>query len=135
MNQRDDLGDADTGRLVVDRAARPGMGFPDCYGQSGGSCAGKPAPVAALDAHAAVSGVAIVTGRARHRYRHGRTGGGMADREGRSGRTGRRRLVDERNDAATYLTGLKNPFGLVLGPDHGLYAGDWATGTIYRISQ
>ncbi len=96
MNQRDDLGDQTPGDWLS--IVQPGQswGFPDCYGQSSGSCAGKPGPVAALDAHAAVSGVAIVTGELGTDDRHGGTGGGMADGKGGAGRTGRRRLVDER---------------------------------------
>ena len=61
MNQRDDLDDQTPGDWLS--IVQPGQswGFPDCYGQGGSVCAGTPGPVAELDEHAAVSGVAIVT--------------------------------------------------------------------------
>jgi glucose/arabinose dehydrogenase len=61
MNQRDDLGAATPGDWLA--VVRPGQdwGFPDCYGQGGSACVGAPSPLAVLDPHAAVSGVAIVT--------------------------------------------------------------------------
>ena len=62
MNQRDDLGDQTPGDWLSIVQAGQSWGFPDCYGQGGGECAGEPGPVAELDQHAAVSGVAIVTG-------------------------------------------------------------------------
>jgi hypothetical protein len=34
-----------------------------------------------------------------------------------------------------FLTGMTNPFGLVVGPDNALYTGDWSSGTIFRIGQ
>ena len=49
-------------RLAVGRPDGQAWGFPACYGQGGSACAGAPTPVAVLDKHAAVSGVAIVTG-------------------------------------------------------------------------
>ncbi len=62
MNQRDDLGAKTPGDWLA--VVRPGddWGFPNCYGQGGAACAGAPRPVATLDQHAAVSGVAILTG-------------------------------------------------------------------------
>ena len=62
MNQRDDLGARTPGDWLAIVASGQAWGFPDCYGQGGTACAGVPSPVAVLDAHAAVSGVAIVTG-------------------------------------------------------------------------
>ena len=96
MNQRDDLGDADTGRLVVDRAARPGMGISRLLRpkqrvvrrQAGARGRARRARCGERRGHR--------HGRARHQYRHGGTGGGMADGKGGAGRTGRRRLVDKR---------------------------------------
>ena len=62
MNQRDDLGDATPGDWLAVVRSGQDWGFPDCYGQGGSACDGVPTPVAELDEHAAVSGVAIVTG-------------------------------------------------------------------------
>ena len=61
MNQRDDLGDATPGDWLSVVRSGQDWGFPDCYGQGGSACDGAPKPVAELDPHAAVSGVAIVT--------------------------------------------------------------------------
>ncbi len=62
MNQRDDLGDATPGDWLA--VIKPGEDwrFPDCYGQGGSVCQDVPGPVAVLDPHAAVSGLAIVPG-------------------------------------------------------------------------
>jgi glucose/arabinose dehydrogenase len=138
MNQRDDLGDQTPGDWLSIVQQGQAWGFPDCYGQGGAACAGKPGPVAELDAHAAVSGVAIVTGEV-----SATTGTAALVAEWETGKVQRVALgADSSSTGAgaasdltgVYLTGMKNPFGLVLGPDHGLYAGDWATGTIYGIS-
>ena len=62
MNQRDQLGDATPGDWLAIVQAGQDWGFPDCYGQGGTVCQGVPVPLAVLDKHAAVSGVAVVTG-------------------------------------------------------------------------
>ena len=61
MNQRDDLGAATPGDWLGVVHDGDDWGFPDCYGQGGAVCAGAPTPVAALDQHAAVSGIAILS--------------------------------------------------------------------------
>ena len=90
-------------------------------------CAGVPAPVAVLDKHAAVSGVAIVTGQL-----------------GTS--VGTEALVAEWADGvvkavaltkqgstytgtvSTFISGLGKPVPVILGPDGALYIGDWGIG-------
>ena len=133
MNQRDDLGDATPGDWLAVVRSGQSWGFPDCYGQGGSACDGVPAPVAALDAHAAVSGVAIVTD-------------GLGPSMNSSAlvaewATGKVLLVALIRDGATYtgtvepfLTGLTNPVPIVSAPDGAVLVGDWATGTIYRIA-
>ena len=92
-----------------------------------------PAPVAVLDKHAAVSGVAIVTGQL-----------GAA--------VGTKALVAEwatgvvdavtltraggayRGKVAKFITGLSNPVPVILGPDNALYIGDWGAGIVYRVA-
>jgi hypothetical protein len=39
-----------------------------------------------------------------------------------------------RSEVSTYLTGIKNPVAVATGPDGALYAGDWSTGTVYRVA-
>jgi glucose/arabinose dehydrogenase len=135
MNQRDDLGDQTPGDWLSIVEPGQSWGFPDCYGQGGSACAGKPGPVAVLDPHAAVSGLAIVTGQLGTA-----TGTAALVAEWSTGKVQRVGLVANGSAASqsspdTFLTGIQNPFGLVMGPDQALYAGDWATGTIYRIGQ
>jgi glucose/arabinose dehydrogenase len=62
MNQRDDLGKKTPGDWLAVVRAGESWGFPSCYGQDTTACADAPQPVAVLGRHAAVSGVAIVTG-------------------------------------------------------------------------
>jgi glucose/arabinose dehydrogenase len=133
MNQRDDLGEEAPGDWLA--VVHPGdaWGFPDCYGQGGAVCAGVPAPLAVLDAHAGVSGVAIVTGQL------GTTVGTSAVVAEWS--TGSVLRVAFQRDGSTYsgsvvpfLTGLTNPVPVILAPDGALLVGDWGTGTVYRIT-
>jgi glucose/arabinose dehydrogenase len=135
MNQRDDLGDQTPGDWLS--IVQPGQawGFPDCYGQGGSECAGKPGPVAVLDQHAAVSVVAIVTGQLGTS-----TGTAALVAEWQTGTVQRVALradgtAADGTKATPYLTGVKNPFGVVVGPDNALYVGDWTTGTVYRVSE
>jgi glucose/arabinose dehydrogenase len=132
MNQRDDLGVRTPGDWLALVRQGEHWGFPACHGQGGTACAGVPRPVAVLERHAAVGGVAIVTGQL------GGTVGTSAlvaewqlgavwqvalSRSG-SGYTGSpRRLV----------TGLKDPLPLVVAPDGSVLVGDWGTGRIYRL--
>ena len=132
MNQRDDLGDATPGDwLAVVRSGQE-WGFPDCYGQGGSACTGVPAPVAVLDTHAAVSGVAIVTGGL------GSTVGSSAlVAEWTKGVVLRVRLASGGSTtgatAESFLTGLKQPVAIASTPDGAVFVGDWGTGTVYRI--
>ena len=63
MNQRDDLGAKTPGDWLAVVRAGQSWGFPGCYGQGGTKCTGVPSPDGRRSTkHAAVSGVAIVTG-------------------------------------------------------------------------
>jgi glucose/arabinose dehydrogenase len=133
MNQRDDLGSRTPGDWLAVVQEGQSWGFPACYGQGGSVCDGVPAPLAVLDKHAAVSGVAIVTGQ---------LGGGV----------GTAALVAEWSDGvikeialtkhgatytgtvSTFMTGLKKPVPVILGPDGALYVGDWGSGIVYRVA-
>lgn len=133
MNQRDDLGSRTPGDWLTIVRQGQAWGFPACYGQGGTVCAGVPAPLAVLDKHAAVSGVAIVTGQL------GRTVGTTAlvaewaksvvlsvvlTHTG-TGYTGR---------VTPFITGLSHPVPVILGPDGALYIGDWGSGIVYRVA-
>jgi glucose/arabinose dehydrogenase len=133
MNQRDDLGAQTPGDWLAIVRSGQNWGFPDCYGQGGAACAGVPAPIALLDAHAGVSGVAIVSGAL------GTTAGSSAIvAEWSTGRVLQVALKDdgstEGGTVAPYLVGLKNPVPVILAPDGALLVGDWGTGTVFRIA-
>jgi glucose/arabinose dehydrogenase len=133
MNQRDDLGDATPGDwLAVVRAGQT-WGFPACYGQGGAACDGVPTPVAVLDKHAAVAGLAIVAGQL-----GGDIGTSALVAEWATGKVMRVALPHDGDRYAgvveAFLTGLTNPVPIALAPDGAVLVGDWGTGTIYRIA-
>jgi glucose/arabinose dehydrogenase len=129
MNQRDDLGDATPGDWLSVVAPGQAWGFPDCYGQGGDACVNVPAPVAVLDQHAALSGVAIVTGQL------GKTVGTSAVvAEWTTGKVQRVTLATNgagyTGSVSSFLTGFQNPEPVVVSPDGAVFIGDWQTGTI-----
>jgi glucose/arabinose dehydrogenase len=133
MNQRDDLGASTPGDWLAVVREGEDWGFPDCYGQGGSACAGVPQPTAVLDKHAAVGGVAIVTGQL------GATVGTSAlVPEWQSQKVQRVTLRRTANgysgSVAPFLTGLRHPLAILLLPDRSLLVGDWASGTVYRVS-
>jgi glucose/arabinose dehydrogenase len=129
MNQRDDLGDQTPGDWLSVVRTGQSWGFPDCYGQGGSVCSGVPSPIAVLDRHAAVSGVAIVTGQL-----GAPVGTAALVAEWQTGTVVRVPIGAGSAAPSAFLTGVKNPFGVVIGPDGALYVGDWTTGTIFRLS-
>jgi glucose/arabinose dehydrogenase len=133
MNQRDDLGDATPGDWLAVVRSGQAWGFPACYGQGGAACTGVPAPIAVLDKHAAVSGVAIVT--------EGLDPSLTPSAFVAEWATGSVLRISLTDDGSTYsgvvesfLTGLKNPVPVIAAPDGAILVGDWGTGTIYRIA-
>jgi glucose/arabinose dehydrogenase len=133
MNQRDDLGEATPGDWLAVAQAGQAWGFPDCFGQGGAACDGVPTPVAVLDKHAAVAGIAIVTGQLGDDI-----GTSALVAEWATGKVMRVALTDDGDAysgvAAPFITGLKNPVPIALAPDGVVLVGDWGTGTIYRIA-
>jgi glucose/arabinose dehydrogenase len=143
MNQRNDLGTDTPGDWLA--LVEPGQtwGFPACYGQGGTVCNGVPAPVAVLDKHAAVSGIAIVTGQL------GATVGTSALvaewTDGKVQQVALRKVVTapqgQRKEGSSYtgsvstfVGGLKNPVPVLLGSRGSVFIGDWTSGTVYRVS-
>jgi glucose/arabinose dehydrogenase len=133
MNQRDDLGSLTPGDWLSVVVAGQAWGFPNCYGQGGGACAGAPAPIAELDKHAAVSGVAIVTGQLGTSV-----GTSAVVAEWTTGKIQQVALIKAGStytgSVRPFLTGLQNPEPVSVGPDGALFAGDWQSGTIYRVA-
>lgn len=133
MNQRDDLGARTPGDWLALVREGQDWGFPNCYGQGGAACEGVPAPIAELDKHAAVGGVAIVTGE---------LGAGIGTSaivpEWQTAKVQRVALTRTGSgfsgSVEPFLTGIANPLAIAIAPDRSLLVGDWQTGTIYRIS-
>ena len=132
MNQRDDLGTSTPGDWLSLVRSGQAWGFPACYGQGGSACDGVPQPIATLDAHAAVSGVAIVKD-------FGSSPGSSAIvAEWAKGVVLRVALTAQgdsyRGTVEPFLTGLTNPVPVATAPDGALLVGDWGTGTVYRVA-
>jgi glucose/arabinose dehydrogenase len=132
MNQRDDLGAKTPGDWLSIVREGEQWGFPQCYGQGGVACEGVPKPLAVLDKHAAVGGVAIVDGQLGHTV-----GTAALVAEWQSAKVQRVALSRSgsgyKGPVAPFLTGMQNPLALTLMGDGSLLVGDWASGTIYRI--
>jgi glucose/arabinose dehydrogenase len=132
MNQRDDLGATTPGDWLAVVRNGQSWGFPSCYGQGSVACANVPRPVAVLDPHAAVSGVAIVRG-----LLGTPSGTSAVVAEWAIGKVVVIGLTRDgtswQGTAGILLSGVTQPVA-VLAAANGLFVGDWATGTIYRIA-
>jgi glucose/arabinose dehydrogenase len=133
VNQRDDLGARTPGDWLAVLADGQNWGFPKCYGQDTRACADVPEPVAELDEHAAVSGVAMLTGQLGARIG---TGAVVAE-----WMTGKVRFVsltkkgsDYRGTVDQLLSGLSHPMPVLVTRDGALLVGDWGTGRIVRVA-
>ena len=130
MDQRDDLGADrwDWLALVDDsQSENPPVAA------SAAKCAGVPDPVGVLGKHAAVSGVAIVTGELGDEIG---TGAAVAE-----WMTGKVKLVELRRagdgyDGTTtaFLSGFEHPVPVLRTSDGALLVGDWGTGKVVRVA-
>jgi glucose/arabinose dehydrogenase len=133
MDQRDDLGDQTPGDWLSIVREGSDWRFPDCYGQGGSDCAGVPNPLAVLDLHAAVSGVAVVNGQL-----GAAIGEAALVAEWATGTvvqvTLQRSGVGYEAAVQPLLTGIANPVAVAVSPSGALLVGDWSSGVIYRIA-
>jgi glucose/arabinose dehydrogenase len=133
MNQQDNLGALTPGDWLATVKEGQDWRFPECYGQGGPGCVGAPKPVAVLDKHAAVGAIAITTGQLGPSI-----GTSALVAEWNVAKVQRVALTKTgagyRGTVTPFLTGMRNPLALAIAPDGSLLAGDWATGTIYRIA-
>ncbi|HEY1738305.1 MAG TPA: hypothetical protein VGI86_06335 [Acidimicrobiia bacterium] len=132
MNQRDDLGSRTPGDWLSVVRQGDNWRFPGCYGQGGAACRSVPGPVAVLDKHAAVSGVAIVTDQLGARVATSALVAEWAD-----GKVVRVALTETGSTYTgtvhSFLTGLKNPVPVVLRGTT-LFVGDWGSGIVYAVA-
>jgi hypothetical protein len=132
MNQQDNLGTATPGDWLAVVKEGQSWGFPGCHGQGGAVCAGVPKPLAELDKHAAIGGIAVIANQLG-------TGVGTAAlvAEWNVAKVLRVSLTKTTSGytgaAHPFLIGIHNPLAIALAPDRSLLVGDWDTGTIYRI--
>ena len=133
MNQRDDLGAKTPGDWLSVVRAGESWGFPAYYGQSGATWSSMPRPVATLDRHAAVSGVALVTGQLGTGV-----GTGAVVAEWTTGKVQLVRLTARDGGytgrTVSFLRGFANPVPVMLDAHGALFVGDWTRGTLYRIA-
>ena len=134
MNQRDDLGAKTPGDWLS--LVRPGQawGFPTCYGQAGSAYADVPQPTAVLDKHAAVSGLAILSGQL-----GASMGTSAIVAEYTLGKVQRVALAKSGSrytgHVEPFLTGFKNPVPVLLTHRNTLLVGDWGSGSIYQVGR
>jgi glucose/arabinose dehydrogenase len=132
MNQRDDLGAATPGDWVAVVEVGQSWGFPGCYGQGGPACATAPSPIAELDEHAAVSGIALITDQLGTAFQdvalvaEWTKGVVFAIHLDPDDGTG--------TEVEPFLSGLQNPVPVVAAPSGGVLVGDWSTGVIYLVT-
>jgi glucose/arabinose dehydrogenase len=134
MNEQDNLGAQTPGDALALVGEGEDWRFPECHDQGGTACEGVPQPTAVLDKHAAVGGVAIVTGQL------GPTLGTSAIvpewTQGKVQRVALSRSGSGFSGTVTpFLTGIAHPLAIALTPDGSLLVGDWQTGTVYRIER
>ena len=133
MNQRDDLGARTPGDWVALVRQGENWGFPACYGQAGALCARVSKPIAVLDPHAAVGGIAMLTTEL-----GGRFASSALVAEWKLGKVQRVALRTSGSSytgsVAPFLTGLKHPLPVIATRSGTVLVGDWGTGKIYRIT-
>jgi glucose/arabinose dehydrogenase len=132
MNQQDNLGPETPGDWLAIVQEGQDWRFPGCHGQGGPACAGAPQPLAVLDKHAAVGGIAFATGQL-----GANVGTAALVAEWNVAKVQRVALTKAgstfQGTVTPFLTGIRNPLAVAFAPDRSLLVGDWATGTIYRI--
>jgi glucose/arabinose dehydrogenase len=121
MNQRDDLGARTPGDWLATIAEGQDWGFPACYGQGGSACRNVPRPVGTLDAHAAAGGVAIV-------------GSTAVVAEWNAGKLVAVQLGAKNGATRILVKGIAHPLPVLRTANGAVLVGDWASGTVYRIS-
>ena len=134
MNQRDDLGAATPGDWLGVVRSGQDWGFPYCYGQAhaDAACASAPSPLGVLDPHAAVSGVAVVTGQLGPAVG---TAALVAEwTKGEVVRVGLSADGTHATGVAPFVTGLVNPEPVLTMPTGAILVGDWHTGIVYELT-
>lgn len=148
-NLRDDLGDATPGDWLVHIEPGQDWGSPDCTaptgtstGTGGDPCAGVPAPVAVLDPHAAVSGLAVLAappgedGTDRWLAVVAEWQPGLVQQVELTATPGSNQDAGTpyRGAVSPLVAGIEHPKPVIALADGSVLVGDWETGTVYRIT-
>jgi putative membrane-bound dehydrogenase-like protein len=118
-------------------------GWPDCWGNNGGSnCSGTLPPVVELPEHAAVGGLAFYTG---NLFPEWRNNAFVTEYGANSGDPGIGRKVERIELSQTggvwhgarhdFSAGLDRPLDVTVGPDGAIYLADFGAGIIYKYSK
>jgi len=134
MNQQDNLGAATPGDWLAVVDEDQDWRFPECHGQGGPDCAGVPEPVAVLDRHAAVGGVAFAAGQLGPAIANAAIVAEWNLAKVQQVAVTHAGAAGYHGTVAPFLTGIEHPLAVAFTPDHSLVIGDWATGTIYRVA-
>jgi len=113
-------------------------GWPDCWGNGGGSnCRGTIAPVALFEPHASADGIVFYSGNTfPARYRSDAFVAEWGDSVNALG-TGHRvkdvHFAGNRITVSDFVTGLSNPLAITMARDGSVLVADWGSGIIWRI--
>ncbi|GAC1464997.1 MAG: sorbosone dehydrogenase family protein [Chloroflexota bacterium] len=136
-NGRDDYGNSVPDEL--NRIVQGGnYGWPDCWGNGGGSnCAKTIAPVALFEPHSSADGLMFYTGKTfPRRYRGDAFVAEWGDSVNSLG-TGQRikdvHFTGNRIVVSDFATGLSHPLAVSMGPGGSLLVADYGTGIVWRI--
>lgn len=136
-NGRDDYDDSVPDEL--NRIVRGGnYGWPDCWGNGGGSrCQGTIAPVALLEPHASADGLVFYNGRTFPRRYQGDAfvaeWGDDVNGLGTGHRVKDIHFSGKHVTVSDFATGLDHPLAVAIWRDSSLLVADYGTGIIWRI--
>jgi glucose/arabinose dehydrogenase len=113
-------------------------GWPDCWGNGGGSnCRGTIAPAALLEPHASADGLLFYAGHTfPARYRGDAfiaEWGDDVDSLGTGQKLKDVHFAGNRVTVSDFATGFAHPLALALATDSSVLVADWGTGIIWRI--
>lgn len=138
-NGRDDFGNSvpDELNLIVSGG---NYGWPDCWGNGGGSnCGGTRAPVALLAPHSSADGIAFYTGKTYPRSYRGDAFVAEWGDDVTSLGTGhivvRIHFNGSRATTSTFASGFSHPLAVAVGKGGALLVADNGTGIIWRIQR
>lgn len=113
-------------------------GWPDCWGNGGGSnCRGTIPPVALFEPHSSADGLVFYSGSTFPKRYHGDAfvteWGDIVNGLGTGHIVKDVHFSGKRITVSTFATGFSNPIAVAIAPDSSLLVADYGTGTVWRI--